>query len=486
MEQNNTNKSNNNVVKSQTKFERYIISCMLNDANVIDDVLTKLTVDDFLDVKLRCIFQVIRDIQKQSKLVNNDTVIEYISKNKELSALIGDYNTLVCDLSYSYTTSINLKQYVDLVKEFSIKNQLDRFANQLINEQVDFTRFKNQSYDWLSQFSSIVNSKKTDNIEPISDITNEYKRELDKMISSDHSKLTGITSGFKSIDDITDGFQRGDLIILAARPGTGKTALALNFVINAACGIKSQKLDTNKKPGAIVLFSIEMSKKQVIERMLACLANVNITKIKRGDLIDIELSSIENCIKQIHDLPIFIDDTSDLSILDIQAKLRQIKANYDIRLVVVDYLQLLRGLNERNNMNNRQQEVANISRMLKVIAREIETPIMALAQLSRKIEDRGKTASGENPRPLLSDLRESGAIEQDADIVSFLYYKSTVQIEISNDNEENKMEQQYQNPLSTQPIEYIIEKHRNGATGSATLAFVKAYGKFMEWIKNEN
>ena len=147
MEQNNTNKSNSNIVKSQTKFERYIISCMLNDANVIDDVLTKLTVDDFLDVKLRCIFQVIRDIQKQSKLVNNDTVIEYISKNKELSALIGDYNTLVCDLSYSYTTSINLKQYVDLVKEFSIKNQLDRFANQLINEQVDFTRFKNQSYD---------------------------------------------------------------------------------------------------------------------------------------------------------------------------------------------------------------------------------------------------------------------------------------------------------------------------------------------------
>ncbi len=485
MEQNNTNKSTN-IIKSQTKFERYIISCMLNDVDVIDDVLTKLTASDFLDIKLRCIFQVISDIQKQSKPVNNDTVIEYISRNQELSALIGDYNTYVCDLSYSYTTSINLRQYVDLVKEFSIKNQLDRFANQLINQPVDFTRFKDQSYDWLSKFSSIVNSKKADNIEPISDITNEYKRELSKMISSDHSQLTGITSGFKSIDNITDGFQRGDLIILAARPGTGKTALALNFVVNAACNIKSQKPNSNKKPEAIVLFSIEMSKKQVIERMLASLANVNITKIKRGDLLDLELSSIENWIKQIHDLPIFIDDTSDLSILDIQAKLRQIKANYDIRLVVVDYLQLLKGLNERNNMNNRQQEVANISRMLKVIAREIETPIMALAQLSRKIEDRGKTSSGENPRPLLSDLRESGAIEQDADIVSFLYYKSIAQNESSNDNEENKKVQHYQNQLSTQPVEYIIEKHRNGATGSANLAFVKAYGKFIEWTKNEN
>ena len=248
--------------------------------------------------------------------------------------------------------------------------------------------------------------------------------------------------------------------------------------------IKSQKQDENKKPGAVVLFSIEMSKKQVIERMLASLSFVNITQIKRGDLKDVELDSIKSDIELIHNLPIFIDDTSNLSILDIQAKLRQLKANYDIRLTVVDYLQLLKGLSDRNNAINRQQEVANISRMLKVIAREIETPIMALAQLSRKIEDRGKTASGENPKPLLSDLRESGAIEQDADIVSFLYYKSNQTEALSDDEDDNKNKNQ-QNPLSPERIEYIIEKHRNGATGSTTLGFIKAYGKFVEWGKNE-
>ena len=483
MEQNNISKSTN-AIKSQPKFEQYIISCMLNDHNVIDDALSKLSANDFFDIKLRCIFQVIGEIHRQSKPVNKDTVIEYLSKNQELASLIGDYNSTVVNLAYEWTTSINFDSYIDLVKEFSIKKQLNNFAGQLINEQPDFTRFKDQSYKWLTQFSSIVNSKKADNIESIGEITNEYKKSLDKMINSDHSKLTGISSGYQDIDKFTDGFQKGDLIILAARPGTGKTALALNFVLNAAKDIKSQKQDENKKPGAVVLFSIEMSKKQVIERMLASLSFVNITQIKRGDLKDVELDSIKSDIELIHNLPIFIDDTSDLSILDIQAKLRQLKANYDIRLTVVDYLQLLKGLSDRNNAINRQQEVANISRMLKVIAREIETPIMALAQLSRKIEDRGKTASGENPKPLLSDLRESGAIEQDADIVSFLYYKSN-QTEALSDDEENNKNKNQQNPLSPERIEYIIEKHRNGATGSTTLGFIKAYGKFVEWGKNE-
>lgn len=472
-----------NNLKSQIKFERYIISCMLNDSNVIDDILSKLTIRDFFDPKLRCVYQAINDIHRQSKPVNSDTVIEYLSKNQELSSMIDDINSYVSELAYAYTTSVNLNSYIDLVKEFSIKSQLNDFAGRLINEPADFTRFKDQSFEWLTKFSAIVNSKKVDNVEPISDIINDYKISLRNMINSDHTKLTGISSGFKSIDRITDGFQKGDLIILAARPGTGKTALALNFVLNAAKDIKSQKQDANKKPGAVVLFSIEMSKKQVVERMLASESKVNITKIKRGDLVGPALLSIENYINEIYNLPIFIDDTSNLSILDIQAKLRQIKANYDIKLVVVDYLQLLKGIGDRSNANNRQQEVANISRMLKITAREIETPIMALAQLSRKIEDRGKTADGANPRPLLSDLRESGAIEQDADIVSFLYYKKTQVEELDEDDDENKKQKQ-QNPLGSQDIEYIIEKHRNGATGGVTLGFTKAYGYFSEVENN--
>ena len=199
------------------------------------------------------------------------------------------------------------------------------------------------------------------------------------------------------------------------------------------------------------------------------------------------MDAVQTKIQEISELPIFIDDTSNLSILDIQAKLKQIKSNYDIRLVVVDYLQLLKGTIDRFSSSNRQQEVANISRMLKIIAREINAPIMALAQLSRKIEDRAKTTTGENPKPLLSDLRESGAIEQDADIVTFLYYKNTKE---ETEEEEDGAKPKQNNPLQPQPIEYIIEKHRNGATGSVSLAFIKSYGKFVEfdnrYKENEN
>ena len=190
------------------------------------------------------------------------------------------------------------------------------------------------------------------------------------------------------------------------------------------------------------------------------------------------MDAVQTKIQEISELPIFIDDTSNLSILDIQAKLKQIKSNYDIRLVVVDYLQLLKGTIDRFSSSNRQQEVANISRMLKIIAREINAPIMALAQLSRKIEDRAKTTTGENPKPLLKKKKKNGAIEQDADIVTFLYYKNTKE---ETEEEEDGAKPKQNNPLQPQPIEYIIEKHRNGATGSVSLAFIKSYGKFVEY-----
>ena len=228
------------------KFEKNIISCILNDPTIIDDVIAKLELKDFSDQKLRCVFQAIIDIHSQGKPVDHLTVCEYISKNDELASLLPDYRSFIYGLYYSYTTSLNLGSYIDLVKESSIKNQLNYFAENLISQKVDFTKFKEQSYEWLSKFSEIINSKKVDNIAPISNITSSYKISLNNIINSDHSKLTGISSGFKQINRITDGFQRGDLIILAARPGTGKTALALNFILNAAKDIQSQKLDAKK------------------------------------------------------------------------------------------------------------------------------------------------------------------------------------------------------------------------------------------------
>lgn len=459
------------------RFERYIISCMLHDFNVVEDVMSKLELSDFSNSSYSNIYYAIREIHKQGKNINALMVIEYISSNPNLANNIPDYETIINVIDSEYTSSSNAKSYIEYIKEQSIKNQVNRFASQLINEPLDFTKFEDQIYNWQTKFADIVNSKKTDKITSIKEVANNFQVDLANLLSKDRSQLTGTTSGFRSIDNRTDGFQRGDLIILAARPGTGKTALALNFILNAAKEAAKLPANNEKKP-AVVLFSIEMNSKQIIERMLANESLTDLWKIKRGDLNPIEKGSVNESIETIANLPILIDDTSGMSIVDIQSKLRQLYANYDIRLVVVDYLQLLKGPNDRFSNSNRQQEVSNISRMLKIIARQINAPIIALAQLSRAIEKRSdsKDPIADRPEPQLSDLRESGAIEQDADLVTFLYYRKNP----NQPGEDGETATPVKNDLQGSEIEFVIKKHRNGATGKVPLLFMKNYGKFVE------
>ncbi len=471
-------KKNKNLdINSLYEFESYILSSMLNEPTVIDEVLSKLQNIDFYNEFHCMLFDVIKNIYRQGKLVEALSVIEYIKNNNEIVKNFPNYNQQILTLSSIYTDSVKLDSYIDFVKNASIKRQADDFAQKIINDGLDYTKFKEKTENWISEFTSILNSKKDDKITWIKEVADEFYKNLSKLTNRKTYDLTGTDSGFPLINKYTDGFQRGELIILAARPGTGKTALAINFALNAAKRIKEDNTNKSGKKGVVVMFSIEMSKNQIMQRMMSCECSIDLSSIKNGRLTDDNNETIEQEYDEISSLPIIIDDRSDLSVFDIQAKLKQIAADNDVRLVIVDYLQLIKGVNEKFYITNRQQEVSNISRMLKLISRNINTPLIALAQLSRKIEER-KKSNDENARPILSDLRESGSIEQDADLVTFLYIK--------NQNTQNNQDSKTKIPYILQPITYIIEKNRNGSTGEINLIFNKTFGQFIPDTSNYN
>ena len=407
--------------------ERIVIVCLLANTTLVPDAVSELEVDDFLSREYRIVYQAIHTLYKESKIINFDTVHDFIKNHGELIGNLPNFEKFYSQLKFDYTSDANFQFALDYVKVAAIKRKLNILCNKITSEAIDVNSYTDETSKWLSDFSSIIFSKKTEKMLDIKQIADEYiKDKLGQWKPEETHKLTGTDSGFKSINAFFDGFQPGELIILAARPGTGKTALALNFAVNAAQALRNDpSYALSVKRPIVVIFSMEMGKEQLLERMIACESYVDISKIKKNYLNVAERESVRDATQKLSELPILINDSSSLSIMDIQANLHRYATDYDIKLVIVDYLQLLKGSTGNYSNTNRQQEVANISRLLKLAARDIHTPIIALAQLSRKIEERrSKTADGDNPKPLLSDLRESGAIEQDADVVTFLYYKN--------------------------------------------------------------
>ena len=462
--------------------ERIVIVCLLSNTTLLPDAVSELEVDDFLSREYRIVYQAIHTLYQESKIINFDTVHDFIINHPELIGNIANFEKFYNQLKFDYTSDANFKFALDYVKVAGIKRKLNMLCNKITGEAVDVNNYTQETTDWLTQFSNIIFSKKTEKMLKIKDIADQYISEkLGQWKPEETHKLTGTDSGFKCINSYFDGFQPGELIILAARPGTGKTALALNFAVNAAKSLKNDPAYAlSVRRPIVVIFSMEMGKEQLLERMIASESYVDISKIKKNYLRPNERESVRNATETLAELPILINDSSSLSIMDIQANLHRYATDYDIKLVIVDYLQLLKGSTGNFSNTNRQQEVANISRLLKHAAREIKTPIIALAQLSRKIEERrSKTADGDNPKPLLSDLRESGAIEQDADVVTFLYYKNSA-MESNSDEENADKSKPAPERMNNAPIEFLIEKHRNGATGSCTLNFVKQVGLFTE------
>ncbi|MGL5591554.1 MAG: replicative DNA helicase [Mycoplasmoidaceae bacterium] len=449
--------------KTNDELESILISCLLNNHKNSEDIFLLLSPSDFGSENNRIIFAAANELRKESKISDTVSLISYIDSNQTFQ--FDNYNNYIKNLSAKYSYEPNIKAYIEIVKNNSIIRQLKNFGKFLSEINMDVTNSGEILWDLEKRFLDITNSMKTKDVETLSEIMVQYHNKLESLKDRVET-LTGTTSGYPKIDKITNGFQPGDLIILAARPGIGKTAIALNFLLNAAKELMeiNLKKDHTEKEKIVLMFSMEMGNLQISERLVSIQSGVDITVNRRGEWKGSEWLSVSDTISTLSGYPIYIDDSSSLSIIDIQSKLKQLSNNKEIKLIVVDYLQLLKGPGSKVQQINRQQEIASISRTLKSIARQYEVPIIAIAQLSRKIEER----KGEHRRPILSDIRESGAIEQDADIVSFLNYLDEESITKNTENKNNDV-----------MVEYIIAKHRNGATGSVDLLFKKSIGKFI-------
>lgn len=429
--------------------ESMALSALLNQLPNSDDIFNKLTSHDFEDEAHRLIFGVAKSLHFAQKEIDPTTIIENLISTKLASYT--DATQVVTSIFALKPNVKSLESYFSVIKMASILRELRNLGVEMQNLEVDSANFDDRLVEIEQRFLAISKERIGDEIIPWRQHVEHFRDKLKQAIKGDI--ITGIQTGYPGIDKLTNGFQPGDLIILAARPGQGKTALSINFLINCAKNLKNNEI--------VVMFSLEMGIDQILHRVTACESMVNFTFANFKNLSPEDNASISYSLSEVENLSIVIDDSSNLTISEIQSRLKHLANTHKLKLVIVDYLQLLRATKQDSNLN-RQQIVTLISHSLKQAARTFNVPILALAQLSRKIEER----RGPSSTPILSDLRESGSIEQDADLVCFL--NSPLKDDENNDEGLNE------NP----EIEFIIAKHRNGPTGKVILSFAKRIGKF--------
>ncbi|MGL4950342.1 MAG: replicative DNA helicase [Mycoplasma sp.] len=442
------------------EIERTILSIMLNDNSTIANVVAILEPKDFSDSTNRAIFAAILEYYLLNNKCDPKLFVKYIEANDKF--IIPYAPTTILNLLNIYTDSFDLEMYIDTIKMNSTLVQLKRFGNDLQDLTLEYNDYNDEIWDLQKKFLDIVNSRTTGNILDTKQVTRQFLEKLEQ-IKTNKGVLNGTTSGFVEVDEFTNGFQPGDLIILAARPSIGKTALAINMLLSAAKDCTDEE--------CVVFFSLEMGSQQIMERLVSRESNINSNVFKRGTWTPHQEGIINSTVSKINLLPILIDESSNNSILEIQTKLKQIASTKKIKMIVVDYLQLVQGSQKFGT--NRQQEVSQISRTLKSIARDVESPLIAIAQLSRKIEER----KGPDKKPILSDLRESGSIEQDADMVVFLNYDRDELDTAESTETMNK----YKKIVI---VDFIVAKNRNGATGEIKLVFEKEYGRYSNYNSN--
>lgn len=421
--------------------EQSVIGCMIIDKSSILKALEYLVPDDFYKDAHKVIFKAISEMFEKDISVDMVTLSEYlVSKNK-----IDDCGGIsyITQLGNSIATTANLKSYIKIVKDKSILRKLIRYSTEIIEKS-----YENQDdVEGMLDFSekkifNIVEKRNSNDFESMNKILEKGFVELERLFNN-KDQITGISSGFSELDAKTSGFQKGDMVLIAARPSMGKSTFALNIAEHAA-------LRENK---SVAIFSLEMSKEQLAFKLLCSEANIDMLKLRTGDISDKDWEKIARVSGPLAKAKIFIDDTAGISIMELRSKCRRLKMEHGLDMIIIDYLQLMRG---SRFSENRQQEVSEISRAIKVLAKEMECPVIALSQLSRAPEQRT------DHRPMLSDLRESGSIEQDADIVMFLYRD-----EYYNKDTEDK-----------NIAECIIAKQRNGPTGTVKLLWLGQYSKF--------
>ncbi|GIV35941.1 MAG: replicative DNA helicase [Cyclobacteriaceae bacterium] len=430
-------------------LEEAVLGALMLEKGALNAVIEFLKPEHFYVEAHQHIYSAIVTLFKSSEPVDMRTVVNQLRKEGKLELVGGAY--YIAELTAKVSSAANIEYHARVIIEMAIKRSLIQIASQVHHDAYEDTTDVFELLDRTEQaIFEISDSNLRKNYDTMRNLMFRAVQELQRL--KEHKDgLTGVPSGFTELDRITSGWQKSDLIIVAARPGMGKTAFVVSALRNAAVDFK--------RPVAI--FSLEMSSVQLVNRMISAEAELEGEKIRKGQLADFEWQQLVHKTARLSQAPIFIDDTPALTILELRAKCRRLKAEHNVELIIVDYLQLMRG----DTTGNREQEIASISRALKNIAKELSVPVIALSQLSRGVETRGG-----NKRPQLSDLRESGSIEQDADLVIFLYRPEYYGL----DRDEN-------NEPTANRADVIISKHRNGSTGDVRLKFIGKYTKFTDW-----
>ena len=386
------------------------------------------------------------------------TVTDILRRDNKLEDVGGI--AYITSLANVVLTAANVKYHAEIVAEKSVLRQLVKVSTEIAAMGYEANDEVGVLLDTAeSRILEISNRKKRADFTPISAVLMDSVQNIEKLLNN-KGGLTGIPTGFNDLDKLTSGLHPSDFIILAARPSMGKTALALNIVQNVA--LRAHKR-VGGDPRSVAFFSLEMSKEQLVNRMLCAEANIDSQRLRIGEMKEDDWTHLWDACDVMSKAKIYIDDTAGITVMDMRSRARRLKAEHGLDLIVVDYLQLMQGSGKRNTSGDRQQEVSEISRSLKALARELDVPVLALSQLSRGVEAR------QVKRPMLSDLRESGFLEQDADIVAFLYRED------------------YYNPeTENKHTELIIAKHRNGPVDTVNLFFHKQFTKFVGFTKRED
>jgi replicative DNA helicase len=430
-------------------LEEAILGALMLEKNALTAVVEFLRVDHFYSEQHQTIYQAIQDLFKNSEPVDMRTVVAQLRKAGKLELTGGAY--YIAELTSKVSSAANIEYHSRIIIELAIKRDLIQIASTVHSDAYEDTTDVFELLDKTEQsIFKISDSNLRKNYDNMKSLMFKAVKELQER-KNHKDGLTGVPSGFSKLDRVTSGWQKNDLIIIAARPGMGKTAFVVSALRNAA-------VDFNIP---VAIFSLEMASLQLVNRLISAEAELDAEKIKKGNLAEFEWQQLVHKTTRLSSAPIFIDDTPALSILELRAKCRRLKAEHNIQLVVVDYLQLMKG----EAGGNREQEIASISRALKGVAKELDVAVIALSQLSRGVETRGG-----DKRPQLSDLRESGSIEQDADIVMFLYRPEYYKITVDEEG------------LPTQGMaEVIVAKHRNGSLDTVKLKFIGKYTKFGDY-----
>ena len=421
--------------------EQSVLGAILIDNSAMNKVLEILGANDFYRENHRLIFSSMIELYEKNHPIDLVTITDHLRNKGELEMVGGA--TYLASLVNTIPTSANVRHYSKIVHEKALLRNLIEASTEIVSLGYEGTREVENLLDYAEQRIFSLSERK---IRPSFFHIREIIKDSFETIESLYEKkemVTGVPSGFIDVDDKTSGFQPGDLIIVAGRPSMGKTSFCL--CVAQHMGIEFRE--------PVAIFSLEMSKMQLVIRMLCSEARVDAHKLRSGFIGKADWAKLTTAAGRLAEAPIFIDDTPAISVLEMRAKARRLKAEHGLKMVIVDYLQLMRG---RGGADTREQEISDISRSLKALAKEIDVPVIALSQLNRGVEQRRP------PKPLLADLRESGAIEQDADVIIFIYRE-----ELYHKTEENAGR-----------AEVIIGKQRNGPVGTVNLAFIDKYTRF--------